>query len=234
MLSVLGFSDRRTKLGGLVLDVLTSEEIELPSQVSRYPVEDGTTISDHITQGSEIVRISGSVSTADVVAFSFATTDGFSTAGNAAKLVEAVDTLRAMHKARALVSVSTGQMLYEGMAFESLTATRSNSESGNWLDISATLVKVTKVTLKRAEVPEDTARAPASGRAGATKTPAGNNAKPATAKPGVVKPATAASATPPSQLPTAEGSFADNFTKSGSVSDVGKKAIDVAKGVFGF
>ncbi|EHL99385.1 hypothetical protein HMPREF9946_03147 [Acetobacteraceae bacterium AT-5844] len=171
MISVLSFADRaHTQLGMLMLDVLVSEEVDLAAEVTRYPVEDGTVISDHVTQGVETIRISGMVSTASVAAFSFSSGTG------SMKLVDAVEKLRAMHKARALVTVSTGQMVYEDFAFTNLNAIRSNGEKGgNWLQVRAELVKVRKVTLKTAEVPEAPARPPARGRAGQTNTPAGRS-----------------------------------------------------------
>lgn len=185
MMTVFSFADRRTKLGALVLDVLVSEEVDLVAEVTKYPVEDGTIISDHITQGVETVRISGMVSTADVTAFSFS-------AGGGYKLVDAVDQLRSMHKARALVEISTGQMIYTEMGFTNLKAIRSNDErGGNWLQVSAELVKVRKATLKTAEVPEKPAQAPARGRAGQTNTPAGRSSGTSAAA------ASAAGATPP-------------------------------------
>lgn len=169
MMTVLSFADRRTRLGGLVLDVLVSEEIDLAAEVTRYPVEDGTIISDHITQGVETVRIAGMVSTASVMAFSF-------TGGGAYKLVDAVEMLRDMHKARALVTISTGQMIYTDMGFTNLNAVRSNDErGGNWLQVRGELVKVRKARLRTAEVPEAPAQAPAKGRAGETNKPAGKS-----------------------------------------------------------
>lgn len=169
MMTVLSFADRRTRLGSLVLDVLVSEEIDLAAEVTRYPVEDGTIISDHITQGVETVRIAGMVSTASVAAFSF-------TGGGTLKLVDAVDMLRAMHKARALVTISTGQMIYTDMGFTNLNAVRSNDErGGSWLQVRGELVKVRKAQLRTAEVPEAPAQAPARGRAGETNKPAGKS-----------------------------------------------------------
>ncbi|HWX46878.1 MAG TPA: hypothetical protein VNZ61_02330 [Roseomonas sp.] len=169
MMTLLTFSDQRTKLGGLMLDVLVTEEINLDSDVTQYPVEDGTLISDHITQGAERIRISGLVSTADMAVFSFG-------ARGRSKLIDAIDTLRAMHKARALVTVSTGVMLYRDMAFTSMRAVRSSGEKGgSWLEINAELTKVRKVTLKTAEVPEAPAQGAAKGRAGKTNTPAGKS-----------------------------------------------------------
>lgn len=180
MISVFTFADRRTKLGTLALDVLITEEIDLPSRVTRYPVEDGSIISDHIALEPETLRIAGHISTADVAAFGFV----LGNSGGATKLVDAIDQLRAMHQARALVTISTGQMLYRDYAFTSLNAVRSaDGPGGNWLEVKAELTKVRKVTLKSAEVPAETAQAPAKGRAGKTATPAGKNATTTVAPP---------------------------------------------------
>lgn len=156
----------KSELGALELDLLTSEEIDLEGEVTRYPVEDGTIISDHIFQGVEIVRISGVVSEGSVTTFAFSSALG-------TKIADAIEVLKSMHKERALVTVSTGKMVYTDMAFTSLNATRSaDGEGGNWLNIRADLMKVNKVTLRTADVP---AAAPASGRAGQTQTPAGRS-----------------------------------------------------------
>ena len=184
MISLTGYTDRRAKLGTLTLDVMLTEEVSLPSEVSRYSVEDGSTITDHITMGSETIRISGMVSTADVNAFAFLIGEDGDTEARATKLVDAVDQLRQMHKARALVTISTGQMRYEDFAFTDMNAVRTSDEGGNWLSIRAELVQVRKVTLKTAEVPEDNAKEPAKGRSGKTKTAAGKNATKAASKTG--------------------------------------------------
>lgn len=177
MATMMEFSDRRTKLGALVLDILVTEELELPSDVTQYPVEDGTVISDHITQGSERLRISGNVSTADVVAFAYLNGGG----QGATKLVDAIDTLRQMHKARALVTVSTGQMLYEDFGFAGMVARRSNGpDGGNWLEIQADLIRIRRVKLKQAEAPAAAGKAGdggAKGRTGKTNAKAGKSTK---------------------------------------------------------
>lgn len=172
---VMSFPDRRTHMGTLVLDVLLSEEIDMPSQVSQYPVEDGTIISDHITQGSETLRISGLMSIAGVAAFSNLS-PLIGAAKGGAKMIDIVESLRSMHRNRALVVVSSGQSYFRDFAFTSLSMHRSADDGGgNWLSIKAELIKVRKVRLKTAEVPAKVAAAPASGRAGATGQPAGRS-----------------------------------------------------------
>lgn len=174
---VLQAVDRRTFFGAIFLDVLLTEEIDFSSEVTKYPTENGVMISDHITQGVETIKISGMISTADVVGgFSNAAAFGFGV-DNSPKLIDVIEGLRQIHEARDLVTVSTGQMIYDQMGFTSLTARRSsNGDGGNWLEVNAELTKIRKVNLKTADVPApEVAAAPATGRAGRTATPAGRS-----------------------------------------------------------
>lgn len=175
---ILTANDRRTMLGVLLLDALLTEEINFNSEVTLYPVEDGTTISDHITEGPERVRIGGVISTADVSGGAGSLSSfGFSASTQATKLIDVIEALKEMHVARELVDVSTGQLVYRGMAFVSLSAKRSSDGlGGNWVSIEAELIKVNKVRLKTADVPApETMNAPASGRGGETNRPAGQS-----------------------------------------------------------
>lgn len=178
--------DRRTKLGVLLLDVLISEEVSFESQVTMYPVEDGTEISDHITEGSKRIRLSGMIATADASGgWGFLAGLGVGAEYRAnnpqeAKLIDVIEALERMHKSREVVTISTGQMVYENMAFTNMTASRaSQGGTGNWLNINAELVRVRKVKLKTADVPppENVSNANgAAGRSGETNKPAGRNA----------------------------------------------------------
>jgi hypothetical protein len=172
MTVVLSWEDRRTRIGKLVLDVLLTEEIDLPSTVTQYPVEDGTIISDHITEGSETVRINGVIATQSAAAFGFT----FDSDGSA-KMIDVVEALREMHAARSIVAVSSGQMLYEDMAFTSLQASRAAGADGggNWLSVKAEMIKVRKVQLRTADVPAERVATPANGRAGQTGQQAGRS-----------------------------------------------------------
>ncbi|WP_147465059.1 phage baseplate protein [Teichococcus wenyumeiae] len=171
MISLSAFTNtpNRSMLGTLILDVLLSEDITLDGGVTLYPVEDGSLISDNIFRGAERVRLSGLVSADSIEVV------GFSPPGKQ-KLVAAVDALREMHAARALITVSTGIQRYTDMGIDSLRATRtSDAGGGSFLSIQAELVKVRKVRLAEAEIPEATAQGAAKGRAGQTNTPAGKS-----------------------------------------------------------
>lgn len=178
MTIVISGVDRRTKLDKyIILDVLLTEEIDFQSEVTMFPVEDGTNITDHITQGNERIRLAGFISTADVSGGnSIASSFGYGV-DNAPKLIDIVEAGRELHKSRALLNVSTGQLLYPGYATASLNLSRSaDSDGGNWLSVKIELVKINKVTLKKADVPPPETAAPSvAGRAGETNKPAGRS-----------------------------------------------------------
>jgi hypothetical protein len=166
---VVTSSARQPELGALLMDVTLTEEVRLEADVTQFWVEDGTIISDHVSQGPKNVRIAGVIATADIGAYSFGNNGD-------AKVVDVMETLDRIHAERALVTISTGQMQYTDMAFFNLTATRTaDADGGNWLSITADARKVRKVGLRTAEVPADNVRQtdPAAGRAGQTNKPAG-------------------------------------------------------------
>lgn len=163
-------TDRRTRLGVLILDVTVTEELGFQAEVSQYPVESGVTISDHVTQGAETLRISGFVATQDVGSFEASDTGEL-------KVVDVVESLRRIHADRAVLEVSTGQVRYADMAFTDLRAVRSgDAGQGNFFQITGELTKVRKVNLKTAEVPAErvSAQDGAKGRSGQTNKPGGN------------------------------------------------------------
>lgn len=181
------FNDRRSRLGTLVLDVLLTEEISFEANATQFPVEDGgQPLTDHIVQGPKRLRISGNISTASVE--SFAMLRGIGGTGPT-KIVDAIEALEQMWAARALVDVSTGQLLHRDMAFDGpIVARRSaTGDGGNWLEVQAELVRIRRVKLKTAEAPAAPAAAGtagdggAKGRAGKTAAKAGKATKATTA-----------------------------------------------------
>lgn len=159
-----------TTLGVLTLDVLVTENLKLPSEATKYPVEDGSEdISDHITRNNEELSITGSVTSAQAFSISLSS-------GCLSRLQNAVDQLRSMHKARKPVKIVTGLGQYTDMAFTSLSINRSNgNQGGNWIDINADLRKIKKVALKQADLPPDKAAAPAKGKTGTSEQKGGKS-----------------------------------------------------------
>lgn len=141
----------QSKIGYLTLDVLVSENIDLPSEVTKYPVEDGDEdVTDHITAGNEELTINGAIAAGSAFGIEFGILCY-------SKLIDAVDQMRKMHKERKTFTVVTGLGKYDEMAFTKLTLDRNNSPQtgGQWLTINATLRKIRKVSLREADLPPD-------------------------------------------------------------------------------
>ncbi|EOX4865102.1 TPA: phage baseplate protein [Haemophilus influenzae] len=152
-------SGKRTTIGVLELDALLTENTSLSSQITEYPIEDGTVISDHITRESERLSLSGVITGTGTL---------FNVGLGKYKLIAAKETLRELHAKRELVTIVTGLDVYEDFAIESLEIER-NSDDGERLNISAEFRKIQKVTLRKEEVPPEKAAPNAKGKAGQTK-----------------------------------------------------------------
>jgi len=174
------FQNQQSQLGALFLDVLVSEQINLPSKVTMYPIETGDgEISDHIVRSQEEITITGAIAAGS----SEISLSGIAKAVSGGsfgvefgplcytKLIDAIDKLRTMHKDRQIVSVVTGLGKYDNMAFTTLTIDRSNSANtgGQWLQVNATLRKIQKVTLKKADLPAEQTSGTATGKSGQTE-----------------------------------------------------------------
>jgi hypothetical protein len=174
---LFGLGGQQSTLGTLTLDVLLNEETRLTSNVSKYPVEDGSPPSDNITIENEGLSITGKVTGAGVLFF-----QGL----GPSKLIAAKATLRQLYLARTPITVITGGDVYENMAIVDLNLTRNNS--GEALLIDAQLQQIRKVILRRADLPPQKTKVPA--KAGATKTNAGKVSSDVNQPTGVIKQST--------------------------------------------
>ena len=149
-------------IGVLQLDALLSEGTDLAAQVTEYPVEDGSPISDHVVVESERLKVSGMITPSDVMQM---------TAEGRPKLMEAKATLRKILNDRAPVTISTGMDTYVDMVMEKCQISRTNE--GDHLNVDAEFVRIRKTVLRKAAIPPDKTSGSAKGKAGDTKTKAG-------------------------------------------------------------
>ncbi|EFM88744.1 phage baseplate protein [Actinobacillus pleuropneumoniae] len=160
----------RTVVGVIELDALLTESTSLRSQITEYPVEDGTVISDHITHESESLSIEGVITSAGTL---------FNVSMGKAKLISAKEEFRILHEKRALITVVTGLDVYVDFAIESCEINR-NADDGERFNVNLTLKKIKKVSLRTEEIPPEKASGKAKGKAGKTAKNAGkqsSNAK---------------------------------------------------------
>ena len=152
----------QSTIGVLQLDALLSEGTDLAAQVSEYPVEEGSPISDHVTVESERLKLSGIITPSDVMQM---------TAGGRPKLMEAKAALRKILNDRAPVTISTGMDTYVDMIMDKCQISRTNE--ADHLNVDAEFVHIRKATLRKAAIPPDKTTGTATGKAGDTKTKAG-------------------------------------------------------------
>lgn len=167
---IFGLGGPQTSIGALTLDALLSEDTELNSEVSKYPVEDGPPVTDHISPGVERLSLSGIVTAASVTMFG---------AGGRSKLMAAKESLRLIYENRVPITIVTGLDVYTNMGMTNARIGKSNR--GEMLSIDCEFQKIVKTITRQADIPATTAKpAPgggkgtgANGKAGATQAKAG-------------------------------------------------------------
>ena len=147
-------------VGEISLDLILTETHSLSAVVTQHPVQDGSTISDHITilprSGTMRVLVSNfSLSTAEGDAR--AAWDEIYSQGEAAQKTlpnraeEAWKKLKDLVKTRELVKVVTSLEVYEDVALTRVETTR-DGDTGDALEIDIDYEQVTKVKLKETKV----------------------------------------------------------------------------------
>ena len=153
---------RRTpgKIGNILLDVTISDNHSYRNQVTRFPIENGSDISDHIIGEPDVVTITGFVTDSPVsllgTAFEIAK-------GNTSSRKEAAyDELMKLQKGvknpttgiitHELVDIVTGLKTYTGMALESTTVPRGKN-TREALIFTSVFVQILKVESEITKVP---------------------------------------------------------------------------------
>lgn len=152
----------QTSIDVLQLDVLLTEDTSLSAKATRYAVENGSPITDHVVLDSEGLRLSGWITPNNVYQM---------TAEGRPKLLDAKETLRKMVSDRKAITVTTGLDTYTDMVVEKCDIGRNNE--GDRITIDMELVKIRKAELRRADIPPDKTKGTGTGKAGTTKTKAG-------------------------------------------------------------
>lgn len=154
---LFGLGDTQSMIGSVPMDALLSEDTELTSSATRYPVEDGSIISDHITREPERLALHGVITAAGITLFG---------AGGRSKLIAAKEAMRLIHEQRLPVTVVTGSDVYADFAMENAKISRTNE--GEKITLSCEFNKINKVQLRTADIPPAKVRGSAKGKAGKT------------------------------------------------------------------
>ncbi len=158
----------RAVVGSILLDALVSEDTLLESFATVYPVEDGSTISDNVSNDAERLSLSGQVTSAEITVYG---------AGGWQKLIQAKDLFRQLHAAREPITIATGIDTYTEMVMERCRIGRTNE--GDHFSVECDFRKIVKSQLQTDLVPEDRAR---TRKAGSTQNAGKVNTGPLTQK----------------------------------------------------
>ena len=123
---------KRTKeksIGDILIDSFVEESHERTSKITRYPIEDGSTISDHIINDPDSVTITGVVMRTIILNPDTSVDRALTAYADIIKLM----------KNKELVSLSTGLQTYKNMHIESFTVPR-NFQTGSDLTFNMKLV----------------------------------------------------------------------------------------------
>ncbi|MBW4789442.1 hypothetical protein JQS35_12595 [Alcaligenes faecalis subsp. faecalis] len=148
---------KQSMLGSIPLDALLTEETELTASVSKYAVEDGSVISDHIAREPETLSLSGVITAASIYTFF---------TGGRSKLIAAKDALRQIHERRQPITIVTGADIYQNYAMTKAAITRKNE--GEKLDVVCNFQKIVVARLRQADIPADKVAPSVEGKAGQT------------------------------------------------------------------
>ena len=151
MAATLIFPRTPGKIGSLQLDVTVSETHEYNAKATQFPVEDGSTITDHIINDPIQVQMEGFVTNNPIVL-----TTGFDEnvdrGAGSNKDELALAALMDIRDKREPIDIVTGMRKYSSMAMISLSIPR-DAGTGAAFRFSATFVEVRKVSSKYVKLP---------------------------------------------------------------------------------
>ncbi len=145
-LTTLLFGNPQKKIGDIAIDVFDIETHTRTSEVTRYPVENGSTITDHIVNDPITISIAGIVSDVPTTIFGALAGIGESRSN------DANEALNKIVDDRTDVTLVTGLKVYQNMVLTSFNVERS-ANTGSTLTFSATLQQIKVVFTELVDVP---------------------------------------------------------------------------------
>lgn len=123
---------RKNKVGDLTIEATLSEQHSMTATVSKFPVEGGSIVSDHIVNDPEKVTLEGFISNTPLGS----DPDNFAQ--------DAFDQLKKMWEARELLDIVTQFKVYTDMAITDISVPLNN-KTGQAIQFTVDLIKIKKV-----------------------------------------------------------------------------------------
>lgn len=147
-ISILNKLPRQKKIGGIVIDGYLEETHIRKSKVTRYPIEQGSDITDHIKNDPDGVIINGVVTNTPLL------TSVILGVPLGDRVTEVLQALERIRSEKQLVSVVTSLKVYNNMAIEDFAPVK-NTTTGQSMEFSITLTNVIKVTNQTTTIPNE-------------------------------------------------------------------------------
>lgn len=133
---------RPPEIGLVRLDLAASESHQFESSVTRYPVEDGSPMTDHIQNQPDVLSMEGFVTDSPLQTL---------VESGARNGQTAFEALEQIHRSREPVRVFTSLKEYEDMALTSLVVPKTRT-TGEALRFTASFLKIRKVSSEFVQV----------------------------------------------------------------------------------
>lgn len=137
-------------IGELILDARISEDHQRSNDVTQYPVEFGSPVTDHVRNRPLVLTMTGMVSDAPIEYLEFSEDLNREESGET-RSRGAYDQLISIYESKDVVDVQTTLDLYTNMVIQDLTIPR-NSGVGAELRFTATLIQISKARTEFAEI----------------------------------------------------------------------------------
>jgi hypothetical protein len=129
------------------LDLILSERHTMRSEVTRFPIEEGAEIADHVIKQPKRIQLTGLVSNTPVQILGGLSFED--------RVQNAIDVLEQLREDKEIVTVVSGLKVYSDMIFTELIYPRDNI-TGQALEFRAILDEITKVELTTVLIPSAT------------------------------------------------------------------------------
>jgi len=132
-------------IGGIKIDAMVEEVYNHTAVVTKYPIEEGAQISDHVVDDPDSINLTGKIAPVSIYALdlpSYSTTRIYDTHLKLLKLKEAKEP----------ITIVTGLKSYKNMVIESYTVSRTKDTGGS-LSFAMNLTNVKIVKSQTSTIP---------------------------------------------------------------------------------
>jgi len=146
----------RGNIGGVTIDATINDSVSYNANITQYPVEDGSFISDNITIQPYTVEIRGLISDAPIFLPGITENSSFLTLNNS-RVKDAYEKLLSLFIKKEPFTVVTGLDVYSNVFFTSFDISR-DSNTGQALAFDAKFQQILFATPITIKIPKDNVR----------------------------------------------------------------------------